>query len=210
MQGCLNVGRDALYRQGNNVIEIMEGPTLTRCNVTAIVMAWAAVTHNFDLWQNPFGGSYRGWQPEDLVDLYFHDEKLWEYFREVRRRTSNDIKLCHGQPHNGMWPPEQIPQLHQLPLREIFGCGSDFSYSASFSHVAGETARGTSCILRLKDPGHFITANGYDVNKMTISFKDPAPVPWLQETEDANGNKYMTAQNFKDNIHTDITRCWRE
>lgn len=208
MNGCLNTGRDALYRQGNNVVEKMDGPTLTQCNVTAIAMAWAAVTKDFDNWKNPFGGPYR-WQPEDLVYFYLHDERLWDRFQEERRKTSSAVRFCHEQPHDGMWPPEQIPQLHQFPLREIFRCGSDFSYAASFTHVAGETTRGVSCILRLIDPGHFITAVKYDAEKMLIGFKDPAPVRWLNNTEDADGNKWMSPKDFKDNIHTDITRAWR-
>lgn len=204
MKGCLNTGRDALFRQGNNVMEILDGPVLTKCNDTAIVMAWAAVTPDFDKWRNPFGGNYRKWQPEDLVDLYFHNEDNWEHFQETRL-----LALCHGQSHDGKYPPEQIPQYHQLALREVFGVGSDFSFNASFTHVASENARGTACILRLKNPGHFITVVKYDDNTGRIGFKDPAPVKWLQDTEDMDGNKWMTASDFRDNIQADITRAWR-
>jgi hypothetical protein len=118
--------------------------------------------------------------------------------------------FCHEQPHDGMWPPEQIPQLHFRALKDIFGgIDADFSFSASFSYIAGEVSRGVSCILRLKNPGHFVTAVEYDEDKMLIGFKDPAPVRWLQPTEDADGNKWMSPSDFKSNVHTDVTRCWR-
>jgi hypothetical protein len=185
-------------------MEILDGPALTKCNDTAIVLPWAAVTPKFDEWENPFGGSYRKWQPEDLVDLYFHEEKNWPHFQQTRK-----LPLCHEQPHDGKWPPEQIPQYHQLALREIFNCGSDFSFNATFTYVAGEVSRGVACILRLKNPGHFVTAVAYKEKDMLIGFKDPAPVKWLQKTEDADGNKWMGLNDFVDNVHTDITRCWR-
>jgi hypothetical protein len=203
VSGCLNTGRDALYRQGNNVMEVLDGPALTKCNDTAIVMAWAAVTPKFDEWKNPFGGTER-WQPEDLIDLYFHNEKNWPYFKTIRK-----LALCHGQPHNNKWPPEQIPQYHQAALKDVLGCGADFSFNATFTHVAGTVNRKISCILRLKDPGHFVTAVDYKEKEMLIGFKDPAPVKWLQSTEDVNGNKWMSLNDFIDNIHSDITRCWR-
>lgn len=210
MGGCLNTGRDALFRQRNNVMEMHDGPALNMCNVTAIVMAAAAITPAFDGWRNPWGGSWR-MQPEDIVYLYLHDERHWNMFRTERKKTSSDVKFIHGQPpgKNGPWPPEQIPQTHQFPLREIFGCGSDFSVTATFGYIFEQITQGVSCILRLKSPGHFVTAVKPDVIKMSIGFKDPAPVPWLQNTEDADGNKWMTAEDFKANIHTDVTRAWR-
>lgn len=168
-------------------------------------MAWAAVTPKFDDWKNPFGGTYRGWQPEDLVDFYFSERRNWAHFKKTR-----DVPLTLRQTSaEGPYQPERIPQYHQLALREIFNVGSDFSFSASFTYVAGEVAKGVSCILRLKSPGHFITAVCYDNEKMLVGFKDPAPVRWLQQTEDRNGNKWMNATQFKENIHPDITRCWR-
>ena len=204
MKGCLNLTRDALYRQGNNVIEILDGPALNKCNVTAVVMAWAAVTPIFDNWKNPFGGHYRGWQPEDMVDLYFHEEKNWPHFQETRA-----LPLCHEQPHDGKWPPEQIPQYHQLALREIFGLGADFGFGANFAAVATWVSSGSAVILRVKKPGHFITAVCYDENKMLIGFRDPAPIAWLQSTENVDGIKWMGTTDYKDNIHDDYTRGWR-
>jgi len=210
IQGCINRGRNANYTQKNNSVERIDGKPLNWCNVTAEILAWAAVTPGFDNEEkngikNPWGGSYNKWQPEDMLALFYHDEEnVWPVFQAIR-----PLKLCHEQPHDGMYPPEQIPQYMQAALRMVMGLGADFSFSASFSYVAGETARKVACILRLKSPGHFIMANGYDDEKMLISFKDPANISWLIETLDADGNKWMSAKNFKDNVHSDITRAWR-
>jgi hypothetical protein len=205
MKGCLNLSREFLYRQ-NDVFEDYDGPPLNWCNTAAIVNAVAAVTPGFGMvpFPNPYGGPYRNWKPEDLTALYFHEEDNWPKFRQVR-----DLPLCHGQPHDGKYPPEQIPQYHQLALREVFGLGADFGFGANFANVATWTSSGTAVILRLKKPRHFITAVCYDENKMLIGFRDPAPVAWLQETEDADGLKWVGVADFKDNVHDDYTRGWR-
>jgi hypothetical protein len=205
MNGCLNTGRDALYRQGNNVMDKIDGPALTKCNDTAIVMAWAAITAGFDSWLNPFRGKYR-WQPEDLVDLYFHDEGNWDKFKELRR-----VALTHHQTDDwhGPYQPERVAAYHQLALREVLGVMADFTYGANFGTVASNITMGTSVILHVRDPGHYVTGVKYNEEKMLIGFKDPAPIKWLQETEDADGNKWASPADFKANIRDDITRAWR-
>lgn len=204
MEGCLNIGADVSYRQGNNVEDQRDGAALTKCNDTAIVLAVAAITHGFDKHKNPYGGTWRI-QPEDYVDDYFHDEKNWEHFKAVR-----NLPLTHVQTDdvNGPYQPERIPQYHQLALRDVFGVGADFQGKPTFEKLVREMRQGVAVIICLKSPGHFVTCVAYDPGKNLIGFKDPAPVRWKQETEDHNKNKWFGPDDMV-NIKWGYTRVWR-
>ena len=201
---CLNTGADASFAQGNNVEDQRDGKPLTKCNDTAIVLAWAAVTPDFDKHVNPYGGFWRI-QPEDYVDSYFHNEKNWEHFKTVR-----DLPLTHNQTDdvNGPYQPERISQYHQLALREVLGVGADFKGSPTFEKIVYEIRKGVAIILLLKSPGHYVTAVKYDPDKNMIGFKDPAPVKWKQDTMDADRNKWFGLEDMT-NIGWGYTRVWR-
>ncbi len=206
MVGCLNIGANAWFIQGNNSEEINDGPAPTKCNDTAIACAWAAVTPKFEelLKNNPFGGHW-AMQVEDYIDRYFHTESNWEKFKLVR-----NLPLTHVQKDdvNGPFQPERITQYHQLACREVLGLGADFQGPVTFEKFVYAVRQGTALIICLENPGHYVTCVAYDPDKNLIGFKDPAPVRWKQETMDKNKNKWFGPKDM-DNIKWGYTRVWR-
>lgn len=175
---CLNTGENANFSQANNVWEIADGPEYNWCNVTALVMGWAAVTPDFDSWKNPFGGTHRI-QPEDWLAEFFRDPKNFAEFMKIRPL---DLRI---------YPPERVPQYHPLAVQQIFGLQSMFSWGTTFDLIASLIAPNRSVELCLKSPGHYVLANAFENGK--IGFKDPAPevVHWKAETLDSDGNKWF-------------------
>ena len=206
IKGCLNLGPDAHFLQGNNVMDVIDGPALIKCSDEAIASGIYAVTQDpaRRLETNPYGGAW-ACQMGDYLDLYFHDERNWSKFKARR-----DLPLTHHQIKNGPpYQPERIPQYHEIAIKDVFGIGAQYCEGANFAAIASIVYDGTACILRMKNPGHYICAVCYDDEKLLLGFRDTAPVRWLQHTIDSNKIKWMTATDFRGMIHSDYTKIWR-
>lgn len=203
IRGCLNY-KIAKYGQGNNVMDTIDGPALTKCSDTAIVIAAASVLPDFEARLNPWGGAWPI-QPEDYVDMYFHEERNWDKFQQVRQ-----VPLTHHQVDdiNGPFQPERIPQYHQCAFRDVFALGAEFGWGLIFGNIALWTTSGVAVVLCLNQPGHFVTAVCYDDTRRMVGFRDPAPVRWKQETVDADGLKWFGPDDMG-NVAGHYTKAWR-
>lgn len=196
--GGLNTDAYVNYSQGNNVQEILDGPGYNWCNVETLAAGRAALIPQPETINNEYGGKWRC-QEGDYLSLYFRTPANLKKFKKIR-------KLNYKK-----YPPERVPQLHPIALKEVFNLKGEFIPDGNFDAIVAQLKRGNVVELCMIDSnpltpeitGHYILANQYDDTIDKISFKDPAKnvVRWLNKTLDKDGNKWLTRGDYAENIH---------
>lgn len=196
--GALNVDAYVNYSQANNIREIADGPAFNWCSVETLASGRAALIPQPETIKNEYGGEWRTQEGDYLAD-YFRTPANLKKFKKIRLLNYNK------------YPPEQVPQLHPIGLKEVFNLDSKFIKYGTFDDIVKELKVGNVVELCMIDSnpltpeatGHYVLANQYDDMLDKISFKDPAKevVKWLNETLDKDGNKWLNRMNYTDNFH---------
>jgi len=183
--------RDIYYVQSNNSVEAAlsrykAGQTLVTCGPTAAVTCIAAMGGSV---QSPTPG---GWQPqpEDVLTLWFHDERNWTRLAKARPDTA---------PGQTDYSPNEVPQYYPVAVDEVFGARCRFEWTCLFSEIISHVSSGRAVQITLKDPGHFIPVVAYDQAQDALIYHDP----WPSRFSDGEGfARRLSEAEFNDNVQS--------
>lgn len=109
-----------------------------------------------------------GWrpQPEDVLTLWFHDQRNWDELRAVRGGTD---------PASTRYSPNEVPQYYPPAVRAVFGARAEFAWVSSHGHVASLIDQGNAVMICFRRPGHYVAAVAYDDEEGELIYHDSWP-----------------------------------
>ncbi|WP_158084135.1 C39 family peptidase [Marispirochaeta aestuarii] len=177
------------YTQVNNALEEVlrrykaEESAVT-CGPTTAINCLASIGAEIDT-LTPAGWSP---QPEDVLTLWFHDQRNWPVLSEVRKET---------RPDDTKYSPHEVPQYYPTAVKEVFGVECVFRWIFDFQEIADIVSSGRAVQIAKKKPGHYIAVVAYDDFTEQLIINDPYPQFYVNN----NGfNQHLSKHEYSFNI----------
>jgi hypothetical protein len=153
---------DDFFSQLNNPSEALlkkklkeRGSYLETCGPSAAVNCLDAIGYNLTI---SCPGVFSP-QPEEVLSDFFNDDRNYPAFRMIRKNL-DPAKI----------PGNRVPQYYPYAVKQVFDAKAEYMWRKDWDYATGLLKDGNA--LQLCIPGHYISAQAFDLDKQEIIYDD--------------------------------------